>query len=75
MNNSSMIQQNALDAFLEYYGVLASDDEDSAYVELMMDNHKYVELGGQGYYLPEDASYSPGDRAMYEWCILNSEAP
>lgn len=42
--------------FLNQYATLARDDEDSAYIELMVDNHHVIRWEGNEYYLPEENS-------------------
>lgn len=48
--------QKQIKEFLDAYGIKSSDDEDDAIVELMMDDHTYIEYEGQGYYIPECGS-------------------
>lgn len=55
--------------FLETYGVEVEHDEDEAYVELMMDDHKCVDVGVQ-YYIP-DYTYSNADEEVYDYLIDN----
>ena len=43
--------------FLEKYAEQARDNESSAHVELMMDDHTYIEYNGIGFYLPENNSF------------------
>ena len=43
-----------IERFLHQYGVKVKNEEDDSYVELMMDDHKYIEYESQGWYLPND---------------------
>lgn len=43
--------------FLDSFATKAGDNEDTSMVELMMDDHTFIEYEGQGYYLPENNSF------------------
>jgi len=54
--------------FLEQYAEQARDNESSAHVELMMDDHTYIEYSGRGFYLPENNSfYTEEDEEVLEY--------
>ena len=56
--------------FLDTYCTLGKDDEDDAYVDLMMDNHKFVEIDDKGYYIPDDnILWSTDDMLLQEMII------
>jgi hypothetical protein len=64
-----------IQCFLETYCTLAKDDEDDAYIYLMMDNHKFVEIEGKGYYIPEDhILWSMDDLLLQEMIIAQYES-
>ena len=56
-----------IEDFLKMYGILVSENEDDAIVELMMDNHKCVVWSKLQYYVPEDTAYSEEDELVYEY--------
>lgn len=45
-------------------------NESLSYVELMMDNHKCIEYGGNQYYVPEDGLTSE-DNIIYDFLVDN----
>lgn len=54
--------------FLEKYGTKVLDNETSAFVELMMDDHICVEFDGVQYYVPENNSeYTEDDELILEF--------
>jgi len=54
--------------FLEKYATSVRDDEDSAYVELMMDNHICIEFDGKQYYIPtSNSSWTDDDSEIYDF--------
>ena len=60
-----------IERFLHQYGVKVKNEEDDSYVELMMDDHKYIEYESQGWYLPNDLSLDEEDTILEEM-ILNT---
>lgn len=60
--------------FLDTYCTLGKDDEDGAYVELMMDNHKWVEYESKGYYVPDNSMlWSEDDNLLMEMILSQFE--
>lgn len=57
--------------FIDTFCILVDENEDSAIVELMMDNHKCIEWNGEQYYIPEDTSFSEEDEEIYTHLIEN----
>ncbi len=55
--------------FLSKYCTIVEDNETSDYVELMMDNHKCVEFGGDEYYVPEDVCYDEDEEMIYNYLV------
>ncbi len=57
--------------FIKKYGIKVRSNESSAYVELMMDDHKCIEYeDGKEYYIPENSSsYSEDDELIREFII------
>jgi hypothetical protein len=41
--------------FIHKFGVEVKEEDNEAYVELMMDNHKCIVFDGRGYYIPRDS--------------------
>jgi hypothetical protein len=55
--------------FLETYGTEVENDEDSDYVELMMDNHKCVQWDDKQFYIPEDITFSEQEEQIYNMLV------
>lgn len=56
--------------FLNAFAIRATDGEDPAITELMMDDHKYIEYEGQGYYLPENNSmFTEDDELLNDFLV------
>jgi len=54
--------------FIETFGTEVKENEDSSYVELMMDNHRCIEFEGIKYYIPEENSFWGEDEYLiYEF--------
>jgi len=54
--------------FLDKFGTKVLENEDSAQVDLMMDDHICVEWDGAEYYVPENnSSYTEDDDLIYEF--------
>jgi hypothetical protein len=54
--------------FLSEFGTEVKEDEDSAYVELMMDNHICVDFEGELFYLQKNCSlYSEDDEIILDY--------
>lgn len=54
--------------FIDCFCIKVREDEDVAFVELMMDDHKCIVWDGQAYYIPENHSiYSDDDTLIYEF--------
>lgn len=51
MTISKLIQE-----FLDKYAIEATDNESSDYIELMMDDHSFIEYKDKEYYIPENNS-------------------
>lgn len=47
--------------FLNKFGTKVKENEDSSYVELMMDNHICIEFDDVEYYVPENNSFYTED--------------
>ena len=57
-------------AFLNSFCTKVRKKETSAYVELMMDDHKCIEFEKQQYYVPENnGSFSPTDELICDYLI------
>jgi len=57
-----------IEAFLLAYCTVVKENEESSYVELMMDDHKCIEWNDVQYYVPEnDSHYSEDDELIYEF--------
>lgn len=60
--------KNKIKSFLSEFGTEVKEDEDEAYVELMMDNHVCIEFEGIAFYLQENCSlYSEDDEIILEY--------
>ena len=58
--------------FIDLYGTEVKDDEDSAYVELMMDDHICIEFEGVQYYIPQNhVLYSKEDEKTLSYLNNN----
>lgn len=55
--------------FLSKYCIQVQENEPSAFVELMMDNHKCIEFEGIQYYVPEDNTYDEDETLLQEFII------
>lgn len=51
-------------AFLAQYGTKVKRNEDSAYVELMMDDHICIDFDDREYYVPKNNSFYTEDDEM-----------
>lgn len=57
-----------IDTFIAIYGSRVTENEDSDYTDLMMDNHKCVKWGAHQWYIPENNSfYTPDEELIYEF--------
>jgi hypothetical protein len=56
--------------FLNTFCVKVMENEESSYIELMMDNHDCIEYEGEIYYLPEDCSLMDDEDALLQKMIL-----
>ena len=54
--------------FLETYGTLVREDDPISYTELMMDDHKCIEIWDEQYYIPENG-YLEEDEEVYDYLI------
>ena len=58
--------------FLSIWGTRVREDNDSAYVELMMDDHKCIEFDQEQYYIPEhNILWDIEDEEVYDYLIEN----
>ena len=58
--------------FLETYCTIVREDEDSAYVELMMDDHDCIEYDGIQYYVPKNNMlWDEDDELLVEFLNYN----
>jgi len=65
-----MATTTAILEFLETFGTVVESNEESSYVDLMMDDHKCVEFDGVQYYVPESNSfYEDDDLDIYDLLI------
>lgn len=56
--------------FLKEVCTRVRKNESLSYCELMMDNHKCIEYGGNQYYVPEDGLTSE-DNIIYDFLVDN----
>ena len=56
--------------FLNTFCVKVMENEDSSYVELMMDDHKCIQYEGEIYYIPENGSLMDDEDALLQEMIL-----
>lgn len=61
-----------IEAFLERFAVKANFDESEDYVELMMDNHRFIIYENKGYYLPETIGMIDKDDDLLHTMILKT---
>lgn len=67
-----MTTTNKILDFLNNFGVPVKDNEDSSYVDLMMDNHKCIIFEDEKYYIPESSYlYDDKDVEIYNKLIEN----
>ena len=53
--------------FINTYCTIVQDDDN---VELMMDDHKYIEFEGEGYYVPDNNSFwGPDEELLRDFII------
>lgn len=51
--------------FIGLYAIPATEDEDESWVELIMDDHFFIEYEGMEYYIPENSIlYSTNDEEI-----------
>jgi hypothetical protein len=68
-----MTKREEVQIFLDTFGTKVKKNEDSAYVELMMDDHACIEFEGQQYYIPENhVIYNKEDQEIVAELIKNN---
>ncbi len=68
LNNIKLL----IERFIETYCTKVMNEEESSYVELMMDDHKCIEYEGQQYYLAEECSLMDESDEILKEMILNT---
>lgn len=68
-DNLTLFTDKEVEEFLKKFGTEVRENEESSFVELMMDNHKCVQWGEKQFYIPEDATYSEDEERIYD--VLN----
>jgi hypothetical protein len=58
--------------FLEKFATKVKDNEDDAYVELMMDDHFCIEYEDRQFYIPEDNSLYTSDDELLVQMLRNT---
>ena len=62
------VVKDLIDNYVDSICIEVKEDEHLSYVELMMDNHKWIEWGGREYYIPEDYTAADEDEEfVYEY--------
>ena len=60
--------EHRINCFLKQFAERSRKSESSAHVELMMDDHTYIEYKGRGFYLPENNSlFTSEDEQVLEY--------
>ena len=66
------MKKETVDIFLDTFGTKVKDNEDSAYVELMMDDHDCIEFEGVQYYIPQNhVLYNKEDEKVLFYLKIN----
>lgn len=62
------VVKSIIDNYIDSICTEVKEDEESGYVDLMMDNHKCIEWIGREYYIPEDYTAADEDEEfVYEY--------
>lgn len=62
------VVKNIIDNYVSDICTEVKEDEESGYVDLIMDNHKCIEWGEKEYYIPEDYTAANEDEEfVYEY--------
>ncbi len=70
----SEINEIEIEKFLETFCTKVLKEESDSYVELMMDNHKCIEIENVQYYVPEDNSlWTERDEQIYQFLVYGIE--
>ena len=64
--NLVLLSDSEINNFLTECGIKVQENEDSAYVELMMDDHKCIEFKGTQYYINEDTPLTANEEKIYD---------
>lgn len=65
------VVKNIIDNYVDTICTEVKEDEDSGYVDLMMDNHKCIEWRGREYYIPEDYNAANEDEEFVYQYLTN----
>jgi len=64
------MKKQLIKEYLKQFGTKVMADEDAAYVELMIDNHKCIKWYGIEYYIPENSMlYGEVEERIYEHLV------
>ena len=64
--------KNIIDIYLETFCIKVRKNEETSFVELMMDDHKCIEWGEKQYYIPENHfMYNEMDISIYKFLTTN----
>lgn len=62
------VVKNIIDNYIDAICTEVKEDEESGYVDLMMDNHKCIEWGEKDYYIPENyIAANEDEEFVYEY--------
>lgn len=68
------MEANKILEFLDSYATKSRADDPIDYVELMMDDHKYIEFENIGYYIPEHSMlWESEQEEVYNYLIENQQ--
>jgi len=69
--NLFLILDSEVEQFLDMYGIEVEVNEPSAYIDLMMDNHKCIEWKGKQYYISDSLDLSDDEEKIYDILVYS----
>jgi hypothetical protein len=69
--NLFLVLDSEVEQFLDMYGIEVEVNEPSAYIDLMMDNHKCIEWKGKQYYISDSLDLTDYEENIYDVLVYS----
>ena len=69
--NLFLVLDSEVEQFLDMYGIEVEVNEPSAYIDLMMDNHKCIEWKGKQYYISDSLDLTDDEENIYDVLVYS----